>query len=127
MSEYPSYNQINEQESSAYVSGGDMRADVLIKQPSGGVTVGRLDKATGNVHVTEDGQEELYPNVPLERLTDEHQGMLARELAGIALLGDTVYVPRDGGVVEGTLRQIGSDQGVSDGEYVVFKDPITGE
>lgn len=101
MSENPTFNQVNEQESSAYrkgLKGRDAMPSVLIGRSDGRVTVGDLDKLTGNVYFEENGENWMHPNVPLEKLADTYQEKLAAELAGAALRGAEAGVtPNTGG------------------------------
>ena len=85
--ENQTFDQINEQISSAYRSRSDALPSVLIQRsgPDGRITVGNLEPDTRNVLFTENGQNKMHPSVSLERLTDEHQAKLAEELAGRAL------------------------------------------
>lgn len=78
MSETPTYKQINQQESSAYMNRRDADPTVLLKRSDGRVTVGRLDMDTREV--------------TMESLTDAHQERLAAELAGRALRGSEAAV-----------------------------------
>ena len=98
------FNQINEQESSAYRRGSDALPSVLIQRSDLGITVGNLDKHTGNVLFTEDGVYKMHPNVPLERLTDEHQQKLATLLAGKVLRG--VELASEAPATEGSVGSI---------------------
>jgi hypothetical protein len=87
MSENLTFNQVNQQESSAYMSGSKAKPSVLIERSDGRITVGNLDKDTQHVYFTEDGVDKAHPNVPLEKLSDQHQEVLAAKLAGVALRG----------------------------------------
>lgn len=87
MSEKFTYNQVNEQESSAYINRRDDQPTVLVKRTDGRVTVGRLDKATNNVSFSENGQK-WWKEVPLRTLADQGQMDLAQELAGKPLRDD---------------------------------------
>lgn len=94
MSENLKFNQVNQQESSGYIQGlsrKDNMPTVLVERSSGKIQTGRLDQSTRNVHFSdvnpETGVEEtmMHPRVPLEKLSDEHQELLAARLAGAAL------------------------------------------
>ncbi len=83
--EKQTFNQISEQESRSYRRQDGRLPSVLIERTDGRITVGNLDKHTGNVLFTEDGRDLYKPNVPVELLTDEHQAKLAAALAGTAV------------------------------------------
>lgn len=85
MSENPTFNQINDQQSYAYRHGSSGKPSVLIERPDGRITVGSLDMDTQNVKFKENGEDWMHPAVSLEKLSDEHQQMLAARLAGVAL------------------------------------------
>ncbi|HRJ06559.1 MAG TPA: hypothetical protein PK096_03290 [Candidatus Saccharibacteria bacterium] len=86
MNEKQSFNQINEQVSSAYMNQSGDNPTVLIRRTSGNITVGRLDTDTRKVHFSENG-EKWEKQVALENLSDAKQEQLATELAGRALRG----------------------------------------
>ena len=103
MSEKFTYNQVNQQESSAYMNRSGADPTVLIKRSErsgGGVTVGRLDKSTRNVHFSEDGVDKYHPAVPLAELSDQRQAELAEELAGAALRSSEVPAVSESAPVE---------------------------
>ncbi len=94
MSEKMTFNQINDQESSAYAQGhaGDDRynPNVLVKRSDGSISVGRYDKSThdaGNLPVY-DASGNVDPlrvgkrKMALEAVSDQEQEALAAELAG---------------------------------------------
>jgi hypothetical protein len=81
------FNQINDQVSSAYINGSEALPNVLIERTDKRITVGNLDRNTGDVLFTEDGQDKMHPNVSPELLTDAHQAELAERLAGKPLRG----------------------------------------
>ena len=94
MSENLKFNQDNQQESSGNIQGlsrKDNMPTVLVERSSGKIQTRRLDKSTRNVYFSdvnpETGVEEslMHPSVPLERLSDEYQELLAAKLAGAAL------------------------------------------
>jgi len=79
------YNQINQQESAAYMNRSNDDATVLIERNhSERITVGRLDKDTRKVYFKENGQV-WEKRISMDALTDEHQQALATALAGRAL------------------------------------------
>lgn len=82
MNEKFTFNQVNQQESSAYMNRSGDKPTVLVKRSDGRVTVGRLDKETRSVDFSENGQELVKPGVPLVELSDQRQAELAEELAG---------------------------------------------
>jgi len=90
MNETFTYNQVNQQESSAYRNRSGDQPTVLVKRTDGRVTVGRLDKETRDVSFTEDGQELMKPAVPMLELSDQRQMELAEELAGKPLRDNEV-------------------------------------
>lgn len=92
MSEKPTYNQINEQISSAYMNRSDADPTVLVESTDGAIAVGRLEKGTHTVHFTEGGKEIVKQDTPLEVLSDEHQEKLAAELG--ATRAESL-IPRD--------------------------------
>ena len=81
------FEQINQQQTTAYRKQSDTMPTVLIERSDKTITVGNLDMRTQDVLFTEDGQIKAHPNVPAELLTDEHQQKLAAVLAGVALRG----------------------------------------
>lgn len=91
MSEKPTFNQINDQQTSAYLNGTGNSPSVLIRRsgPEGRITVGNLQVGTRDVHFTENGEDLMHREVSLDKLTDSHQEMLAAELAGAALRGSS--------------------------------------
>ena len=95
MSERYTYNQINDQISSAYMNRTGASPTVLVKRSlrpgenERRITVGRLNLDTREVHFSEDGREASKP-ISMETLSDKHQAQLATELAGVALRGDGV-------------------------------------
>ena len=91
MSETPSYKQINQQETTAYIDGSKTNPTVLVKRTDGRVTVGNLHKDSREVRFSENG-DKLKKTVPMESLTDAHQELLAAELAGRALRGSEVSI-----------------------------------
>lgn len=88
MNENLTFNQVYEQESSAYRHRSNAKPSVLVERSSGQITVGNLDMSTRNVLFTEDGVDKMHPNVAIEKLSDQHQEMLAAKLAGVALRGN---------------------------------------
>lgn len=93
MSERYTYNQINDQISSAYMNRTGATPTVLVKRSlrpgenERRITVGRLNLDTREVHFSEDGREASKP-VSMETLSDGRQAQLAAELAGRALRGN---------------------------------------
>lgn len=88
------FNQINQQESSAYMNGSRDMPTVLIDRKSGDVTVARLDKHTRTAYFTENGVAYEKP-IALENLSDARQEELAAKLAGRALRGTVEVEPDD--------------------------------
>lgn len=86
MSERNTFNQVNQQETSAYISGTKDMPTVLIDRTGGNITVGRLDKNTKKVHFSENGQD-WEKTASMEALSDGYQEVLAAKLAGRALRG----------------------------------------
>ncbi len=78
------FNQINQQETSAYMNGSKDMPTVLIDRKSGNVTVARLDKNTRTAYFTENGVA-YEKTIALENLSDAQQEELAEKLAGRAL------------------------------------------
>lgn len=93
---------------------------------TGEIITGMLDRSDNTVS----HGNHKYPGVVPERLTEAYQLRLARELAGAALLGDTIFVPRrDGTIIQATLqgREDPSDGAITAIYYVQYKDPRTGQ
>ncbi len=90
MSENLTFNQINDQVSSAYRKQDAIEPAVLIERSDGRITTGKLEIGTRNVLFSEDGLDKMRPNVSLEKLSDQNQERLAAELAGVALHGSAV-------------------------------------
>ena len=117
MNEKPTFNQINEQSSSAYMNGSNADPTVLVKRSDGRITVGRLDTEARDVHFSENGQELVKPSVSMEAFSDERQAQLAAELAGVALRHDVA----EGGIhvdathePEESVEAFGDMSGVSE-------------
>jgi len=122
MSENPTFNQINEQESSAYMNRSGAKPTVLIERSDGRITVGNLDRGTQNVLFTEKGADKMHPNVSLERLTDAHQEMLAAKLAGVALLGSETHVANESDtLVDQEAERLGAEIAVVDARIEELK------
>ncbi|MGK2896260.1 MAG: hypothetical protein ACSLEY_01490 [Candidatus Saccharimonadales bacterium] len=90
MSEEFTYNQISEQESSAYMNQSGDDPTVLVKRTDGRITVGRLDMSSRNISFSENGEKMVEPGVSMEALSDKRQAQLAEELAGVALRSNEV-------------------------------------
>lgn len=86
------FNQINQQETSAYMNGSKDMPTVLIDRKSGNVTVARLDKNTRTAYFTENGVA-YEKTIALENLSDAQQEELAEKLAGRALRGAVEIEP----------------------------------
>lgn len=84
MSEKLTYNQVNEQQSAAYINQSNENPTVLIPRKDGRITTGRLDTSTHKVHFTEDNQS-YEKSVSPEAMSDQVQEKLAEALADTAL------------------------------------------
>ncbi len=90
MSEKNTYNQVNEQQSSAYLNQSGANPTVLVKRTDGRISVGRLEMdGSRDVRFSDNG-EKLAKKVSIESVSDLHQAKLAEELAGRALRGSGI-------------------------------------
>lgn len=106
MNEKFTFNQVNEQQSSAYMDGSNEKPTVLVKRTDRRVTVGKLDRSTGDVDFQEDGLDKAKLAIPLAELSDQRQVELAEELAGKPLRdNETVQTSEH----EQVTRSLGSE------------------
>jgi hypothetical protein len=84
MSETLTYDQINEQRSSAYMNRSNADPSVLLKRTDGRITTGRLMAGINRVYFSENGQD-FSKAVKREAISDQYQQQLAEDLAGAAL------------------------------------------
>jgi len=102
MTEKITHNQINEQETSAYINQSAEMPTVLVRRSNGTIQTGYLDKAESEIYLSKDeygkpNTDGLHKRIRSpEAVSDREQEKLAAELAGVALRSEinTETIPR---------------------------------